>query len=107
MKKLALNIDDLKVESFDTSAGHAPRGTVVGNDVSETTCNQVICDCYSNGAECETNYNCPVETDTCPVETDNSCRLSCDHSCFGTGCRPTCGYSCGGTCFHTDVCWCA
>jgi hypothetical protein len=59
MKKLSLNLDALKVETFDTSAANASsRGTVRGNDsrpptftetlIQTTTDPNLNCMCYSS-----------------------------------------------------------
>ncbi|WP_420127623.1 hypothetical protein [Longimicrobium sp.] len=101
MKKLSLHLEDLAVESFETTdEAAASRGTVRGAQVSQTTCQQIICDCQTNGFECETNYNC--ETHTCPEPTDETCRITCGDSCtfFCSRTCPvnTCAYSCEGTC---------
>ena len=45
MKKMALDLDALVVESFETAVRRPARGTVRGNDQSDTTCFQIICDC--------------------------------------------------------------
>jgi hypothetical protein len=91
MKKISLNLDSLHVESFETTAeALAPRGTVRGNVVSETTCQQIICDCQTNGTECETNYECDTDAATCGA----SCTFYCSHTCPVN----TCAYSCEGTC---------
>lgn len=96
MKKLNLKLDDLAVESFDTTPAARPdRGTVQGNDVSDTTCYDRHCTCETNGFECETNYNCPEPTmDTCNATCGASCTFFCSHTCP----MNTCAYSCEGTC---------
>jgi hypothetical protein len=74
MRKLKLDLEDLAVESFATTA--EPRresGTVFGQQ----------CTCY-------TQCTCPG----CPT---------CDASCNGT-CGGTCGASCNGTCGDTCNC---
>lgn len=98
MKKLNLRLEDLAVESFETTAEGAPRrGTVRGAQMSQTTCVQIICDCQTNGAECDTadcgTFDCPVETDarTCGA----SCTFFCSHTCPVNTCAYTCGDSCG------------
>lgn len=71
-QKLRLRLDDLEVDSFDTTPrkGRAGEGTVYGFVTSLTACN------------------------TCIV-TDCSCATVC--TCQAT-CSYTCGASCGGTC---------
>ena len=85
MKKLKLNIDDLKVESFETSNIFSENyGTVKGFE-----CNGV----NSSGG--------PSHDETCPFSCRNSCQNSCGGSCGPTcngdtcgSCDPTCGISC-------------
>jgi len=81
--KLKLNLDQLTVDSFDTSASEKPRGTVFGEQ----------CTCY-------TQCTCPG----CPT-CDASCNGTCDASCNGTCGGNTCGASCntcGISCYETD-----
>lgn len=97
MKKLSLHIEDLAVESFDTSsAGAVRRGTVQGAQLSQTTCQQIICDCQTNGAECPTNFGpeCEETVNTCAVTCGDSCTFFCSRTCPVN----TCAYSCEGTC---------
>ncbi|HEX6041140.1 hypothetical protein [Longimicrobium sp.] len=65
MKKLALNIEELSVESFDTGNETPVRGTVAAN---VTTGNQIICECTYDVGSCD--YTC---ADTC----SNSCGGGC------------------------------
>lgn len=65
MKKLALNVDALAVESFETGDNLPLRGTVAAN---VTTGNQIICECTYDVGSCD--YTCP---DTCA----NSCGGGC------------------------------
>ena len=71
MNKLKLALDDLHVDTFQTTPVEAPKGTVFGEQ----------CTCY-------TNCTCPG----CPT-CDASCNGTCDASCNGT-----CDASCNGTC---------
>ena len=93
-KKLALELDQLVVESFATSSALRPRGTVRGHDVSDTTCNQIICDCPTGGT-CDTDCG----QGTCGAECGSG-RPSCAYTCLCTDTCPgnTCAYSCEGTC---------
>ena len=70
--KLKLNLDQLTVDSFDTSAPKAEKGTVFGEQ----------CTCY-------TNCTCPG----CPT-----CDASCNGTCGGTCGDNTCAESCYGSC---------
>ncbi len=54
MKKLKLNLEDLKVESFETTnSPKKTKGTIVGY-VTETDLKPV---CGNTNIECPTNYN--------------------------------------------------
>jgi hypothetical protein len=80
MKKLELNLDTLKVDTFHTEGGETPNGTVFGyvtqyyecgggtNDAQcwagthgghtcDTTCHQIICGCSVYPTDCD--YTCP------------------------------------------------
>ncbi|HEY0016542.1 MAG TPA: hypothetical protein VGC13_09500 [Longimicrobium sp.] len=72
--KLTLNLDDLSVDSFDTTSTHKARGTVFGEQ----------CTCY-------TQCTCPG----CPT-----CDATCNYTCDDATCPncPTCAASCNGTC---------
>lgn len=66
--KLTLNLEQLTVDSFQTTVAEKPKGTVFGEQ----------CTCYTN---C-TCPGCPTCDDTCP----NTCAYTCDDA--------SCGYSC-------------
>ena len=72
--KLTLNLEDLSVDSFDTTAMQKAKGTVFGEQ----------CTCY-------TNCTCPG----CPT-----CYNTCAYTCDDATCPacPTCAASCNGTC---------
>jgi hypothetical protein len=110
MKKMTLDLDSLVVESFDTSAGLAGRGTVRGHDTlvepyqsvgrtaclcpitgfcidtdddascAVTLCNDPSCTCPSVGVSC-----------TCPPPTGATCD---EYSCRWTLCDFTCNIHC-------------
>ena len=94
MRKLTLNLEDLSVDSFDTTAREKAKGTVFGEQ----------CTCYTN---C-TCPGCPSCGNTCPATCaytcdDNTCAYTCDDaSCVGC----TGGYSCNNTecCPINDTC---
>jgi hypothetical protein len=92
MRKLALNLEDLSVDSFDTTATQKPKGTVFGEQ----------CTCYTN---C-TCPGCPTCDRTCP----NTCAYTCDdNTCAYTCDDATCvGCTGGGTdaysCYETNCC---
>ena len=76
MKKLALRLEDLRIDSFSTTEVRREKGTVYGEQ----------CTCY-------TQCTCPG----CPT-CDASCGGTCDAAC-NTG--NTCDFSCGGTCDYS------
>ena len=67
MGKLTLKIDNLKVESFDTSAEQNSRGTVRGHDTWETEWCTGYPDCVSE--------KCQTPKDTCNESCD--CTQTC------------------------------
>lgn len=93
MSKLKLQLDDLAVESFDTSAARSEKGTVFGEECTcPTNCTCPGCPTCANYATCDA---------TCPETCDD---LSCANSCGGTC------VSCEGTCRPRDCpatfdCW--
>ena len=101
MRKVILDVDALRVESFDTSPDglRDGRGTVhgrvdlVGGVVVEPASQQ--CGSYPN---CPS----PLCVDTPLASCDGSCRWTCGASCNGTcaSCATcnTCQESCNGTC---------
>jgi hypothetical protein len=82
MKKLRL--DDLSVESFNTTEIKRERGTVVGEQ--QCTC-YTVCTCPG----------CPTCDATCAYTCDDA---TCLQSCNGTCQEWTCQESCGGTCWN-------
>ena len=95
MKKLSLDLDQIAVESFATEPARRAHGTVRGHDLSDTTCNQIICDCYTGGT-CDTDCGQITCDDTCA----NTCGCSAPQICVsGHTCDlPSCAYTCGDTC---------
>jgi hypothetical protein len=74
--KLKLNLDQLAVDSFDTTRPVAKVGTVFGEQ----------CTCY-------TNCTCPG----CPT-CDATCAATCNYTCDDASCGCTDAYSC----YETD-----
>ncbi|HEX6368108.1 MAG TPA: hypothetical protein VF006_04185 [Longimicrobium sp.] len=104
MPKLKLHLEDLSVESFDTTRPAKAKGTVFGEQ----------CTCYTQctcpGCPTCANYNtCDA---TCPNTCDDySCAGSCGGSCAGGSCGCTEDYTCQGctmqydaTCFNIGTC---
>jgi hypothetical protein len=92
MKKLRLQLEDLQIDSFQTTSPEKPKGTVFGEQ----------CTCYT---QC-TCPGCPTCDASCNGTCDASCNGSCDGcsgdpSCFGS-CDETCEWSCGTTCGYTS-----
>jgi hypothetical protein len=78
MKKLRLQVEELAVESFDTSYLQHERGTVEGH--SGTCTDPESCDysCHSLlPSDC-----CTVDV-TCPASCAQSCQVSCNGTCNG------------------------
>ncbi|WP_420130425.1 hypothetical protein [Longimicrobium sp.] len=80
MNKLKLQLEDLSVESFDTTSHTRAKGTVFGEQ----------CTCYT---QC-TCPGCPTCYASCNGTCDASCNGTCDASCNGT-CDASCGRACG------------
>jgi len=102
MKKLSLDLDQLAVESFDTTAEAArSRGTVRGHVLTDTTCGQFICDCPTgSGESCQADL---CGSDVC--ESADCGSINCPtawHTCN----KPSCFYSCPSTCVEGDTCFC-
>jgi hypothetical protein len=81
MKKLKLQLEDLLVDTFDTTPVQRAKGTVFGEQ----------CTCYT---QC-TCPGCP----TCAASCNGTCAASCNGSCAAT-----CDASCGGTCDYSCDC---
>jgi hypothetical protein len=88
MRKLALSLDALEVQSFATADSAPGRGTVHGE---QCTC-PTACTCPG----------CNTCDQTCPETCWNTCD---DASCGASWCRVTCGETCGNTCY-TGFCIC-
>ena len=103
MKKLSLKLEDLSVESFDTSVAEAPRGTVVGAGFSDTTCNQIICDCVTNGRECDSAGDtvCDLTCADC-----GSADIICSNTCPANTCASSCEGTCGCPTWGGETCLC-
>lgn len=104
MKKLKLDLDNLRVDSFDTTPaeGNGGRGTVFGHAESfqygctdGASCDSCAGSCGTCEASCCGTCNtCYTNCGTCP------CDYSCNGSCYS--CGGSCDYSCGGTCDQYD-----
>lgn len=82
MKKLALNLDQLQVESFPTASGRAAAGTVHGEELSVynniscfASCIETGCNTCDNSLDYCTCADCPVRSvDICIQSRDYTCR---------------------------------
>ena len=97
MRKLALNPDELVVQSFPTQAAPGRLGTVRGMDsasVDQDSCN--TCEDCSDADTCV----------SCPATCANTCQ-TCPVSCYPANCpsadgRPTCDLACSVGCPSAD-----
>jgi hypothetical protein len=86
MNKLKLSLEDLRIDSFQTTPSEKAKGTVFGEQ----------CTCYT---QC-TCPGCPTCYASCNGSCDASCNGTCDASCDGA-CGtwdPSCG---GNSCDYT------
>ena len=83
MNKLKLQLEDLSVESFDTTRPEKARGTVFGEQ----------CTCY-------TRCTC-LGGPTCNASCNGTCNDTCNASCYGTCYEATCN-NCGSGYCGTD-----
>jgi hypothetical protein len=61
-----LKLEDLAVESFDTSSEEVARGTVYGNGGrSDSTCDQRVCECTGDTEWDVSCGTCRYDEDTC------------------------------------------
>jgi hypothetical protein len=90
MRKLSLNVNDLQVESFDTSTLERERGTIRGHGPSES-CLTDIC-----GYGCSGNW-CAGES-TAPCQAGTYAGRTCDTTCAQLLCGCTFGGENNGTC---------
>jgi hypothetical protein len=87
--KLKLNLEDLTVDSFDTTRPPPKKGTVFGEQ----------CTCYTN-CTCPGCPTCYASCNgTCAGTCENTCANTCDDAtCVGCGSGDTCGWTCDDTC---------
>ena len=95
MRKLRLQLEDLRIDSFDTTSVQREKGTVFGEQ----------CTCYT---QC-TCPGCPTCYASCNGTCDASCNGTCDASCDG-GCTwdascggNSCDYTCAGWATYADI----
>ena len=99
MKKLALNLDGLAVQSFETQSTARPRGTVHGAEWTEPTSCWIDTDVVSCGGSCDHTYcNETCAGGGCGGSGYNSCRCVTQAiTCEATSPNPE-GTCCGSTC---------
>jgi hypothetical protein len=77
-RKLHLDLADLRVESFESVAETLPRGTVVGNVLTQQTCPRIYTcgnTCYPNAFSCNNQDTC--YGGTCPASYYPTCIPNC------------------------------
>jgi hypothetical protein len=76
MKKLKLEIETLRVESFETASSVHTRGTVNGHDATQVAdtcdCDPIPTDACSMYG-CVQTYTCDLDGDTEPDRHSNNC----------------------------------
>lgn len=87
-RKLRLDVDALAVESIEADRDAAGRGTAHGHALSDTTCNQRLCDCsYFDEDSCMNTCGCGGGggsagcTVTCPQTYDPTCATGNQRLC--------------------------
>ena len=95
MKKLKLDLNELKVDSFEISSSlNTHKGTIKGNGPSLA----VTEPCDRTDISCQNT----CDGDTCNGTCYNTCNVTCPdtcgfNSCQPTGCEPSCQVYCGPT----------
>ena len=102
MKKLTLNVDDLRVESFSSlPAELSSEATVQGHAMSrfkDYCSDNSVCVCHS------AEFTCLSCNGTCDVFENTACNGSCDYTpCVGS-CNGSCFGTCDATCDNTCTC---
>ena len=84
MKKLKLNLGDLKVESFEINSNKIVKGTIKGEGPTEPV---PLCEYSLDGPP-----TCWNTCETCGASCPITCNPTCDEiSCNGLSCDLTCG----------------
>ncbi len=77
MKKLKLNLDEIKVESFETDSSNKGIGTVIANNLQTMS----VAPCGTCNTSCATAVpeRCNTQDPTCVYSlVGKTCTLSCD-----------------------------
>jgi hypothetical protein len=97
MRKLALDLDGLAVQSFETQGSTRSRGTVRGNEWTEPTSCWIDTDVVSCGGSCDYTW-CDATCAGCGGTGGNSCRCVTQAiTCEQTSPNPV-GTCCGAEC---------
>src|SRR4029077_11056101 len=98
-KKLKLNLDDLKVESFSTNAGdESARGTVVGlTSPDQCPCEETIYEPCHNTQDPNSNG--------CTGLTDPEAACYTNDTCDANTVHQGCGNLAAVTCLNNDTCY--
>ena len=87
--KLTLRLEDLSVDSFDTTKPQKAEGTVFGEQCTCWT------QCTCPGCPTCANYNtCDASCNTCANTCPNTCAYTCDDATCAGCSGYTCDYSC-------------
>jgi hypothetical protein len=94
MRKLKLELHDLRIDSFTTTPMAREKGTVLGE---QCTCD-TACSC-PGCPTCDVSCTDPCGSCTCWASCNGSCVATCGASCYGT-CDLSCdeGNTCAATC---------
>ena len=95
MRKLRLELDDLQVDTFQTTSAPGRRGTVAANSGTAYTVCWGLCGGETDGAFCgggDFTAICDTEYTNCGDRTCAETCNSCNNSCAGvyTYCQNTC-----------------
>jgi hypothetical protein len=88
MRKLLLKLDDLQVDTFDTTVRPRGKGTVFGEQ----------CTCWTRCGQ-NTCPGCPTCDNTC--NGADTCANTCAYTCDDVSCAGSCNASCGGSCEYS------
>jgi hypothetical protein len=105
MRKLKLDLDELAVESFETTVPEPKQGTIVGNQQfgpGNPGISQYLGTCGRSCLMCVPDVGTWWDSCTCQTCAGQTCDgPTCFATCYGT-CLLTCaGNTCGGTCYLT------
>ena len=94
--KLKLRLDDLQVDTFQTTSAPKQKGTVFGEQCTcYTQCTCPGCPSCANYATCDASCN-----GTCGASCNGTCGATCDASCYGS-CDYSCDCASDATCDYT------